>query len=155
TTAFGGEVDDGTLIYLLVKPIQRWQVLTSKFVVAVLSTLAVVLPAILLPWFVLSGPDVTARVAQSYLAGAAVGAVLYSAGLLALGLANKRRLVIGLLYVVSFEGILSRSLPGFKSLSVREFSLAIAQATSAGSISINGAVSTSTVWYMGTIILAV
>src|SRR5262249_27053556 len=44
TTAFGGEVDDGTLLYLLVKPIQRWQVLTSKFVVAVLSTIAVVLP---------------------------------------------------------------------------------------------------------------
>jgi ABC-2 type transport system permease protein len=155
TTAFGGEVDDGTLIYLLVKPIQRWQVLASKLVVSVLSTLAVVIPAVVLPYVVLSGADVTARVATSYVAGAAAGALLYSAGFLALGLANKRSLVIGLLYVVSFEGILSRSLPGFKSLSVREFSLAIAQATSGGAVTIDGVVSASTVWWMGTIILVV
>jgi ABC-2 type transport system permease protein len=153
TTAFGGEVDDGTLIYLLVKPIQRWQVLASKFVVSVLSTLAVGLPAIVLPWLMLSGPEITLRVAESYVAGAAVGAVLYSAGFLALGLANKRSLVIGLLYVVSFEGILSRSLPGFKSLSVREFSLAVSQAVSGGAVVIQNAVSTSTVWWMGSIIL--
>jgi ABC-2 type transport system permease protein len=130
TTAFGGEVDDGTLIYLLVKPIPRWHVLVSKLVVA-------------------------ARVAESYVAGASAGALVYSAGFLALGLANKRSLVIGLLYVVSFEGILSRSLAGFKSLSVREFSLAIAQAASGGAVTIDGAVSTTTVWWMGTIILAV
>src|SRR5262249_60764365 len=87
TTAFGGEVDDGTLLYLLVKPIQRWQVLASKLVVSVLSTLAVVIPAILLPWLVLSGHDITLRVAESYFAGAAIAAVLYSAAFLALGLA--------------------------------------------------------------------
>jgi ABC-2 type transport system permease protein len=153
TTAFGGEVDDGTLIYLLVKPIPRWQVLTSKLVVSVLSTLAVIIPAILLPWLVLSGPDVTARIAESFVTGAAAGTLLYCAGFLALGLANRRALVIGLLYVVSFEGILSRSLPGFKSLSVREFSLAVSQAVSGGAIVIENAVSTSTVWWMGTIIL--
>jgi ABC-2 type transport system permease protein len=153
TTAFGGELDDGTLLYLLVKPIRRLEVLSSKLVVSILSTLAVVAPAIVLPWLVLSGPDVSLRAALSYLAGAAAASVLYSAGFVALGLANRRALVIGLLYVVSFEGILSRSLPGFKSLSVREFSLAIAQAVSHGAIVIEGAVSTATVWWMGTIIL--
>ncbi len=153
TTAFGGEVDDGTLIYLLVKPLGRLQVLASKLVVSVLSTFAVVLPAIVLPWLVLSGPDITSRSALSYVTGAAAGTLLYCTVFLALGLANKRALVIGLLYVVSFEGILSRSLPGFKSLSIREFSLAVAQATSKGSVVVEGAVSTSTVWWMGTIIL--
>jgi ABC-2 type transport system permease protein len=154
TTAFGGEVDDGTLLYLLVKPIQRWQVLASKLVVSVLSTLAVVIPAILLPWLVLSGHDITVRVAESYFAGAAIAALLYSAAFLALGLANRRSLVIGLLYVVSFEGIMSRSLPGFKSLSIREFALAVAKSASGGAVTIENAVSTSTVWWMGTIILA-
>ncbi len=153
TTAFGGEVDDGTLLYLLVKPIQRWHVHASKLVVSVLSTLAVVTPAILLPWLLLAGPDVTSRTAISYLAGAAVGSLLYCAVFLALGLANRRALVIGLLYVVSFEGILSRSLPGFKSLSIREFSLAVAQAASGGAVVVQGAVSTSTVMWMGAIIL--
>jgi ABC-2 type transport system permease protein len=153
TTAFGGEVDDGTLLYLLVKPIPRWHVQASKMVVSVLSTVAVVAPAILLPWLFLSGPDVTSRGAIAYLAGATLGALLYCTVFLALGLANRRALVIGLLYVVSFEGILSRSLPGFKSLSIREFSLAIAQAASNGAVVIEGAVSTSTVLWMGAIIL--
>jgi ABC-2 type transport system permease protein len=153
TTAFGGEVDDGTLLYLLVKPIQRWQVLSSKLVVAVLSTIAVVLPAIVLPYLLLSGPDVPARAAIAYVTGSVTGAVLYCAVFLALGLANKRALVIGLLYVVSFEGILSRSLPGFKSLSVREFSVAVAQGVSRGAVVVDGAVSMSTVWWMGAIIL--
>jgi len=153
TTAFGGEVDDGTLLYLLVKPIPRWHVHASKLVVSVLSTIAVVAPAILIPGLLLSGPDVTTRGAVSYLAGAALGALLYCTVFLALGLANRRALVIGLLYVVSFEGILSRSLPGFKSLSIREFSLAAAQAASNGAIVIEGSVSPSTVWWMGTIIL--
>jgi ABC-2 type transport system permease protein len=154
TTAFGGEVDDGTLLYLLVKPIQRWQVLASKLVVSVLSTLAVVIPAIALPWLVLAGHDITTRVAGAYFAGAAIAALLYSAAFLALGLANRRSLVIGLLYVVSFEGIMSRSLPGFKSLSIREFALAVSKAASGGAVTIENAVSTSTVWWMGTIILA-
>jgi ABC-2 type transport system permease protein len=155
TTAFGGEIDDGTLIYLLVKPIQRWQVLAAKSVVTVLSTLAVVTPAIVLPWLLLSGPDVAERAAASYLAGAAIGALLYGAGFIALGLANRRSLVIGLLYVISFEGILSRSLQGFKLFSVRELALSVAQAVSHGSVVIDGAVSTLTVWVMGTIMLVV
>jgi ABC-2 type transport system permease protein len=152
TTAFGGELEDGTLLYLLVKPIQRWQVLSSKFVVSILSTLAVIVPGILFPWLVLSGPDVSFRAAMSFAAGAVVGSILYGAGFIALGLANRRALVIGLLYVVSFEGILSRSLPGFKSLSVREFSLAVARVLSHGAIVVEGTVSMATVWWMGTII---
>ena len=39
TTAFGGELDDGTLLYLLVKPVARWRVVLSKYVVAALSKL--------------------------------------------------------------------------------------------------------------------
>lgn len=155
TTAFGGEVDDGTLLYLLVKPLQRWQVLASKLVVSIVSTLAVVIPAILLPWLVLSGPDVSARAATAYLVGAAAGTLLYCSLFLWLGLTNKRALVIGLLYIVSFEGILSRSMPGFKSFSVREYSLATSQATSGGAIVVDGAVSMATVWWMGTIILVI
>ena len=55
TTAFGGEVDDGTLVYLLVKPLARWRIVLSKYVVAVLSTLAVIVPAMILPFLVVRG----------------------------------------------------------------------------------------------------
>src|SRR5208282_4792673 len=31
TAAFGGEIDDGTIVYLLVKDLPRWQVVLSKY----------------------------------------------------------------------------------------------------------------------------
>ncbi len=153
TTAFGGEIDDGTLIYLLVKPVARWKIVVSKYVVAVVSTFAIALPAILLPWLLLRGADVPARVALSFLTGAGIASAAYCALSLALGLASRRALVIGLLYVIGFEGVLSRSLAGLRSFSVREHSIAIAQAVSAGTVSIPDAVSMSTVKWMGTIML--
>ena len=155
TTAFGGEVDDGTLIYLLVKPIRRWRLFTSKMTVSVLSTLAVVSVAIVLPWSLLSGPDIPNRAVLSYLGGCAVGTLLYTAMFLALGLWNKRALVIGLLYIIAYEAFLSRGMPGLGSFSVRSIALGFTNMISAGSVVIDGAVPKNTVLIAGAIILAV
>jgi len=153
STAFGGELDDGTLVYLLLKPVPRWKVLASKLVVAVLSTLAVVAPAVLLPWLVLGDSDVSGRTMLACLAGAAAGAAIYVAIFVALGLANRRALVIGLLYIIAFEGLLSRTVSGLRSFSVREFSLSLTKAAGAATIVSGDTVSTATVWWMGTIML--
>src|SRR3954468_16230246 len=72
TSAFGGEVDDGTLIYLMVKPVPRWQVTLSKFVVAFLSTVAVVVPSIFIAWWLTPGAA-PFRLPLAYAAGSAVG----------------------------------------------------------------------------------
>jgi ABC-2 type transport system permease protein len=155
TTAFGGEVDDGTLIYLLVKPLPRWRVVLSKYVVAVLSTAAVMLPAVLLPWLVVRTPDMTGRIALSYLAGAGVGCLIYCAIFVTLGLSTKRALVAGLLYIVAIEMVLSRNLSGAKTLSVKEMSIAIAQAVSNGAVHMTAIpITLSTVWTMGGLMLA-
>ena len=154
TTAFGGEVDDGTLVYLLIKPIARWRIVLSKYVVAVMSTVAVMIPALLLPWFVLSGPELSANVLMGYLVGGAAGAAIYCALFLSLGLASRRALVIALIYVIGFEAVLSRNLVGVKSLSVREFAVALSRAASSGAIEIKGyVVPMTTVWTMGAIFL--
>jgi ABC-2 type transport system permease protein len=154
TTAFGGEVDDGTLVYLLVKPVQRWQIVLSKFVVAVASTVGVMIPAILFPWFVLRSAGLPARAPLAFLVAACAGAAVYCALFLALGLLTRRALVAGLVYVIGFESILSRGLIGLKSFSVREMAVAIAQAASGGTIVVpDYVVPMSTVWWMGTIML--
>jgi ABC-2 type transport system permease protein len=154
TTAFGGEVDDGTLIYLLVKPVARWQIVVSKYVVAVLSTFAVMIPATFLPWLLLrdsaSGPGFVV----GFLAGAAAGAAVYNALFLLLGLWSRRALVVALIYVIAFEAVISRTLAGVKSLSVREFAVAIAQAASSGTVKFTDTIlPMSTVWTMGGIFL--
>lgn len=155
TTAFGGEVDDGTLIYLLVKPIARWQIFLAKYVVATLSTFAVVVPAIVLPWFIVQNPDLPFTAVAAFLMGAALASTLYTAIFLGLGLRTKRALVFGLLYVIAFEGVLSRSMAGARAFSIREFANTVSQAMSNGTIVIPDPISTSTVKWMGSIILVV
>jgi ABC-2 type transport system permease protein len=124
TSAFGGEVDDGTLIYLMVKPVPRWRLTFSKFVVAFLATVAVVVPAIFLAWAAMQN-GAPIRLPLAYAGGAIVGALIYCAIFVTLGITSRRALAIGLLYIVAFENVLSRSVVGVKSLSVREFALAV------------------------------
>lgn len=154
TTAFGGEVDDGTLVYLLVKPLPRWRVVLWKYVVALLSTLAVMLPALILPWLVLRGPEVSGDMLLGFIAGGTLGAATYCALFLVLGLASRRSLVLSLLYVIGFEAVLARQLVGVKSLSVREFAVSTSLAASNGTLALPGyVVPMSTVWVVGPIFL--
>lgn len=153
TSAFGGEVEDGTLIYLMVKPVPRWQLTFSKYVVALAATVAVIVSAILLAWVVTPG-QTSIRVPLSYAAGSAVGALLYCAIFVTLGITSRRALALGLLYIVAFENVLSRNVAGVKSLSVREFALAVCKklvGTAAEFTDVT--VSMGTVWTMGTIFL--
>lgn len=155
TSAFGSEVEDGTLIYLMVKPVPRWHLTLSKYVVALGATLAVIIPAIFLAWALTPGAT-PIRVPLSYAAGSAVGSIIYCAIFVTLGITSRRALALGLLYIVAFENVLSRNVVGVKSLSVREFALAVCKkvvGTAAEFTDVT--VSMGTVWTMGTIFLVV
>jgi ABC-2 type transport system permease protein len=126
TTAFGGELDDGTLLYLLVKPVARWRIVFSKYVVSVISSFVLMVPAIFLPWLVMDRHDLPIGVPVSLLWGVAVGSILYAAIFTMFGLVIKQSLVVGLMYVVAFEEVLARTVPSLRSFSVREFANATA-----------------------------
>lgn len=155
TSAFGGEVDDGTLIYLMVKPVPRWQLTFSKYLVAFLSTVAVVAPSILIAWAAM-GNGAPFRVPLAYIAGAVVGALIYCAIFVTLGITSRRALAIGLLYIVAFENVLARSIVGVKSLSVREFALATAKQTIGTAVEFDYAtVTMGTVYTMGLVFFVI
>ena len=154
TAAFGGEIDDGTIVYLLVKSLPRWQLVLSKYVVAVLSTFAMMSVAVLLPWLALGAPADSAPVLEGFTAGIALGAALYCAIFLTMGLMSRRALVLGLLYMVVIEIALSPNVQGLKSFSVREFVMTVVGKVAEGAPGIKaGAVTTNTVWTMGAIFL--
>jgi ABC-2 type transport system permease protein len=154
TTAFGGEVDDGTLVYLLVKPVPRWKIALSKLVVATSASFAISVPGIVLPWLVLSGPGLTIDMLWAFFAAAAVGSLIYCSIFLSLGLTTRRSLVVGLVYVILVEGMLARNLPGLRSLSVREFAAVVAASVSpATGTTPASIVSLSTVRVMGAVIV--
>lgn len=153
TAAFGGELEEGTIVYLLVKPVARWRVVASKYLVAGFCTALVMLPAVALPW-VAFGDALPSKVPLAYAAGIGVGALLYCALFIVLGISSKRALVLGLLYIVALEFTLSRQVLGVRSLSVREFVITIVGKVGEGQAGLTaGTVTMDTVWTMGAIIL--
>jgi len=126
TAAIGSELDDGTIIYLLAKPIRRGLVALVKAVVAWVIVMLLVSPAILVAGVVARGGDADLGVAYAVAAG--FGALEYTAVFLALSLVTSRALVVGLAYVVIWEGAVAGLFEGTRILSVRQHALAIADA---------------------------
>jgi ABC-2 type transport system permease protein len=57
-----------------------------------------------------------------------VGSICYISVFLTLSLFTRRALLIGLVYVLVWEGALSALLPGIANLSIRQYSLGVASA---------------------------
>lgn len=126
TSALGSELDDGTIVYLLAKPVPRPLIVVVKLVVAwSVSGLLVALP-ILLAGMVGTGGDPSLGI--GYGVAALLGALEYTAVFLALSLVTSRALVIGLAYVVVWEGVVAGLFAGTRIVSIRQHTLAVADA---------------------------
>ncbi len=122
TSVLGSEIDDGTAVHVLAKPLPRGEIVLSKFVVAFVVT--VVTAAV--PLAVAGAIGGGVRLAAGLLAGASVGAFAYCALFVALGIVTRRAVAAGLLYVLVWEGLLGNLLTGTHVLSVQQYALTIA-----------------------------
>lgn len=135
TAAIGSEVDDGTIVFLLVKPIARWRTALAKSIVTVGLTLVLTVPPLILTGLLASGRGtdpvgLTAGFASAALAGGAAYAVVFTA----LGALTSRALVIGLAYTLLWEGVLAGLLEGTRFLSIRQATLGLAAAMTGADI---------------------
>jgi ABC-2 type transport system permease protein len=117
TGALGSELEDGTIVYQLTKPIGRWRLVFAKSLVAAGLTIALVAPATALTGLIGSlGLEATV----AYAVAVAIGGSAYALGFLTLSTITSRALAIGLGYVLLWEGVLADLLPGTGMLSVRQ-----------------------------------
>jgi ABC-2 type transport system permease protein len=130
TGAFGSEIDDGTIVYLLAKPVPRWILVLSKalsaMAVAILLTGVSTALAGMIDLFPAGNDGVLATEAQ--VLAMVVGSACYVSLFLALSLFTRRALVIGIGYMLVWEGALSFMLPGIANLSIRQYALGAAKA---------------------------
>jgi ABC-2 type transport system permease protein len=125
TGAFGAEIDDGTIIHLLAKPVARWRIVVTKVVVAtVLTALLTSLPIAVAA--LIAGGERGPSLAIAFGAADLLGSVVYCALFLAAGLVTSRAFIVGLIYVLVWEGFLAALFAGTKTFSVRQGALAIA-----------------------------
>ena len=129
TAAIGSEIEDGTAVYLMIKPIARWKIVLSKGLVAAGLTAALVIPAVVLTGFLLGGTqgDTTTTI-FSFAVACLVGGSAYAMAFMALSVFTSRALLLGLAYTLIWEGVLSGLLEGTKFLSIRQATLGLAAA---------------------------
>ncbi len=130
TGVFGAEIEDGTAVFVLGRPVARWRIVLVRLLVAGAVTALLVAPGALAAGLVAAdGAAGAGSLAGGFALALAVGAFLYCAVFLALSLVTRRALIVGFAYVIVWEGTLSR-LPGTHYLSVRHHTLALAEAFS-------------------------
>ena len=127
TAAIGSEIEDGTAVYLIIKPIARWRIAAAKILVAAGLTAVMVIPAVVLTSLLLGRNDMTTTLV-GFTVACFVGGSAYAAAFVALSLFTTRALLLGLAYVLIWEGVLSGLLEGTKFLSIRQATLGLAAA---------------------------
>ena len=121
SSVLGPEVDDGSIVYLLAKPVSRYGVAISKWVVALGATLSAGALPILLAGL-LTG-DSTRAVALAV--AAVVAGTTYSALFLAISAVSRHAVVASLMFVLIWEGLLGNLFSGISWLSPAQWGLRI------------------------------
>lgn len=124
SAAFANEIEDRTLANLTLAPIPRWRIVVPKLAAAVVVAGPFITASALLTGWIGFNHDVTATLAVTVSAIAAL--LMYSAVFVWLGLVTKQSIGVGLLYIVLWEGFFSGYVSGIRFLSVRHFSIALA-----------------------------
>jgi ABC-2 type transport system permease protein len=121
TGVLGSEIDDGTVVHILTKPLSRASILLSKLLVAAGVTAVVSAVPLWVAGYLAGG----ARLGTGLAIGAVLGAVVYSAFFLLLSLLTRRPVLLGLVYVLVWEGLLGRWVSGTRVLSVEQYVITV------------------------------
>ncbi len=127
TAALGTLIDDGTIVYVLVKPVPRRTPVLAAMLVAVVATAVLTGAAALLAGLLVLGLASPSLLA-GMVAGTLLASTLYVAVFVALSVFTGRALVIGLGYVIIWEGVVTSLLSGTRILSIREYARAVVTA---------------------------
>jgi ABC-2 type transport system permease protein len=123
TALLAPEIDDGSISYLLAKPISRHSIVISKLVVA--ATCVVVFAAVpmLVAGLILLADEPALGV--GFALGSLAAGFAYCALFALLSVMNRHAVVIGLIYLLIWEGLLGGLLAGVRWLSVTRWASAL------------------------------
>jgi len=153
----GPEVDDGSIVYLLAKPVSRHVVALSKYAVAWAATMGLGALPLLVAGMILDASD-PGQAFGWFVAGAVAGTT-YTALFLALAALTRHAVVAGLLFVLLWEGLLGNLFTGIRWVAIgswgREAGAAVSDALESPDTGLTYAVaaavlvSVASVWFAG------
>ena len=122
TGVLGSEIDDGTIVHILTKPLPRRDIIFAKLLVA--APVSAISAAI--PLFIAGVLADSVAFGLALVVAAVVGAIAYSSLFLLLSLLSRRPVLLGLAYVLVWEGLLGRFISGTRVLSIEQYAIALA-----------------------------
>lgn len=124
TGVIGPEIDDGSIMHVLAKPVSRPKIVISKLSVAfaTVTTFAVV-PTVLAALVMNLG----VRTALAFGAGALAAGAVYSVLFLLLAIVTRQAVILGLVYALLWEGVVGGFVPGARNLSVQQWVLSVTE----------------------------
>jgi ABC-2 type transport system permease protein len=125
TSVLGDELEDGTIIYLLTKPVQRWLILLPKVAAAWLLTTLLVVGSLAASVFIVVGGD-GGQIILGFGIAATIGSLAYAAVFVLLSIITSRALIAGLIFVFIWEGAVTGIFEGVRYLSIRHATLGLA-----------------------------
>jgi ABC-2 type transport system permease protein len=124
TGVLGTEIDDGSIVFLLSKPIARPVVVNTKLAVAIgLTAVFAAVPVLVAGLIMVGGAD---NLAVGFGIGALAGVVAYSAIFVLINVLTRHAVVAGLLYALVWESLVGGFVPGARELSVQQWALSLA-----------------------------
>jgi ABC-2 type transport system permease protein len=139
TAALGAELEDGTALYILAKPVPRWLVVLAKVAVAGALSGGLSVAATLATGLLTGGlSSSTLPTTLAFAVAVGVAAFVYCALFVAASILTSRALIVGLVYVFLWEGLLAGVLEGTRIFSVREATLGLAAAIAPRGSDIDG-----------------
>jgi ABC-2 type transport system permease protein len=126
TAVIGGELEDGTAVFVLASPVARSRIVAAKLLVAFAGTAILAGASTLLTGLILATDGPSLGLVAAAVLGVVVGSAVYSALFVALSLVTTRALIVGLIYVLVWEGALASLFGGTRFLSVRQYIVGVA-----------------------------
>lgn len=146
TGVIGTEIDDGSIVYMLSKPLSRPNIVLTKFAVAVGCVLVFAALPTLFSGLIISG--FVDGIALGFFAGALLGGIAYSALFLALAVISRHAVIIGLIYALIWESLIGGYVPGARTISVQQWAMSIT-----GEVALEGEVTSAVSFGAGLVLL--
>ena len=130
TGVLSSEIDDGSVVYLLAKPLSRLTIVASKLVVAFGCVLVFAAAPLAISALIMRSD--TPRLGMGFGIGGLMGGLTYCALFALTSVLTRHAVVVGLIYVLIWEGLLGGLLDGIRWLSVTWWSAAITDEVTGG-----------------------
>jgi ABC-2 type transport system permease protein len=133
TSALGSEIEDGTAVYILARPVPRGQIIAAKFAASALVTAGFVVPAAAVSGLIALQGVSEEGIVTGFVLATLLGVFAYTAVFILASVVTTRALLFGLAYVFIWEGLVTELFSGTRDLSIRQYCLGVADLISTAS----------------------